>query len=452
MTRIPVHRNAKLLQPEDSERWPVMVFSHGLGGSRNAYSHICGLIASHGICVIAPDHRDTSAPVSFVRATANTPAKTVPYQKYSHTPSVEIYQARDGQLRIRLWELGLIHDTIVKIDKAECPQNLDHNHAEKSTPTEILPMFKDMLDVHRPGSIIWAGHSFGATTMVQLMKSTYYSSLPEPKGEFDEMLFLPDRSSHLTKQITSSSVALLLDMWCLPLRSQSTRWLWDKPMPCYDVSSNAPAGGKAILAVLSEAFFKWEGNLNDTKRILSPTDPSPSNFTRWTPYCFYPSSSAHLSQSDFGILFPLITSRVLKTKEPERILKLNARAMLQVLRNNGFNVAPPTPQDLDQPGAQTPAIADAAAATIGGVSPDSSLQEKPRQRRQDHDILSSVPGRVREWNAIPVEGFGAELISVDQDYKTPNMELDEAQVLDFYSAGNNSESSSSSTSLQEMLA
>src|ERR1700761_8913013 len=377
MTRIPVHRNAKLLQPESSERWPIMVFSHGLGGSRNAYSHICGLIASHGVCVIAPDHRDNSSPISFVRATTNTPARIIPYQRYSHTPSSEIYQARDAQLRIRLWELGLIHDTIVKIDLGECPPNLDHNHAEKGKRTEMLPMFKDLLDLHRPGSIIWAGHSFGATTMVQFMKSTYHGPPPEPKGEFDETVFLPDRSSHLTKQITSSSVALLLDMWCLPLRSPSTRWLWDKPMPCYDVSSNSPAGGKALLSVLSEAFSKWDGNLNDCKRALSPKDPSPSNFLRWTPYCFYPSSSAHLSQSDFGILFPLVTSRVLKTREPERILRLNARAMLQVLRNNGFDISSPTPTDLEEQ--EVPA------------RPDEALQEKPQRRRQDFDILSDVP-------------------------------------------------------------
>jgi platelet-activating factor acetylhydrolase len=422
MARIPVHRNAPLIAPDTSERWPVMIFSHGLGGSRNAYSHICGLIASHGVCVVTADHRDSSAPISFIRATSGTPEKMVNYQRYSHTPSPEVYQGRDAQLRIRLWELGLIHDAIVKIDKGGCPENLDPNYSSKDKSTEVLGMFKNLLHVHDPGSITWAGHSFGATSMIQLIKSTYYTP-PEPKGEFDESLFTPDRSSSIVKQITSSSVTLLLDLWCLPLRSRSTRWLWEKPMPCYDVSEDC-AGGKALLAVESEAFFKWEGNLNDTKRILSPKEPSPSNALRWEPYFFYPSASAHLSQSDFSIMFPWITGRVLKAKEPERILRLNARAMLQVLRNNGYNISPPTSRELDE------------SNTVGARA-DSPEREKPK-KLQDHDILSNVSDKMQDWHVIPLDGFVAASKSVDQDYKTPSAELDEGQVLDFYEGRDNS--------------
>jgi hypothetical protein len=112
--------------------------------------------------------------------------------------------------------------------------------------------------------------------------------------------------------------------------------------------------------------------------------------------------------------------------------------MLQVLRNNGFDIASPTPTDLEEQ--EVPA------------GPDEALQEKPQRRRQDFDILSDVPAKVRDWHAITVEGFGSELISVDQDYKTPNLELDEAQVLDFYNGRNNSESSSPNSSLSELQA
>ena len=65
---IPVRKNAPLLPPNTTnKRWPVMVFSHGLGGSRNAYSHLVGSIASHGMIVIAPEHRDGSTPISYIR-------------------------------------------------------------------------------------------------------------------------------------------------------------------------------------------------------------------------------------------------------------------------------------------------------------------------------------------------------------------------------------------------
>src|SRR5271170_2478988 len=97
---IPARKNAPVLHPT-LERWPVMIFSHGLGGSRNAYSHAAGSIASHGVIVICPEHRDGSAPISFVRSVPQgqekgekfqvTKSKSrVGYNRVSHTPSPEV--------------------------------------------------------------------------------------------------------------------------------------------------------------------------------------------------------------------------------------------------------------------------------------------------------------------------------------------------------------------------
>ena len=98
------YRNAQLSDPPTSNgRWPVTVFSHGLAGSRNAYSYICGNLASYGTIVIALDHRDGSSPVQYVRATAETDAYVVDTVKISHEPRQEVFEARDKQLRIRLW-------------------------------------------------------------------------------------------------------------------------------------------------------------------------------------------------------------------------------------------------------------------------------------------------------------------------------------------------------------
>jgi platelet-activating factor acetylhydrolase len=114
-------------------------------------------------------------------------------------------------------------------------------------------------------------------------------------------------------------------------------------MPAY--SPGGP-GGKVMLTILSEAFFKWSSNLNDTRHILSP----PATFTSLNPYAhfFYAPSSAHLSQSDFGILFPWSIRRFLKVEDPERIVKLNVRAILQSLRENGHIVADTSVFDMDE--------------------------------------------------------------------------------------------------------
>jgi platelet-activating factor acetylhydrolase len=330
-----------------------------------------------------------------------------------------------------MWELSLLHDAIVNIDLAQPDvrlNNLDSNLVERGVRTEMVGMFKDQLDVHRPGSIIWAGHSFGSATMVQFLKHTYYGPPAEEKNEFDEALFNPKRPSALVNQITNQSVTILLDMWCLPLRSRATRWLWDKPMPCYDVSRSNPAGGDALLTVLSEAFHKWTGNMGDTKLILNgslPEDTPVDNEIRLRPHAFYPETSAHLSQSDFNLLFPWLTSKVLKTKDPERLLNLNVRAILQLLRINNVDVAPTNKSELEADGITIDSGSETDSDADGKQTPD-----KSRALALDARILDpngGVPG----WFSISTDS--AEALHTEEDYKTPSAELDEAQALELVS-------------------
>lgn len=125
---IPAYRNAQLLEPPTSnERCPVTFFSHGLAGSRNTYSYVCGDLASHGMIVIAMDHRDGSSPVQYVRATAESEARIVNTIKISHEAGKEVFEARDKQLRIRLWEISTALEALVKIDAGEEVENLDEN-------------------------------------------------------------------------------------------------------------------------------------------------------------------------------------------------------------------------------------------------------------------------------------------------------------------------------------
>jgi len=115
-------------------------------------------------------------------------------------------------------------------------------------------------------------------------------------------------------------------------------------MPCY----NSQEGGTNLLAILSEAFFKWSSNLQETKLIVSKPSGSESSYQGQPgPHIFYPIASAHLSQSDFGVLFPWVTTKVFGAKEPERVLKLNVRAILQVLRNSKIEVANTSLGDLE---------------------------------------------------------------------------------------------------------
>ncbi|KAF4460328.1 hypothetical protein FALBO_12883 [Fusarium albosuccineum] len=346
-TTIPVHKNATLLDSTtEDKRWPTMIFSHGLGGCRNSYSYIAGSLASHGIVVICPEHRDGSAVASFIRIPEERDGKItsngrvhIPYDKISHDVCPEVYLAREAQLRIRCWEMGLIHQAMLAVDRGTPYTNLN-----RSTPS--LDRFIGKLNIHEPGSIMFAGHSFGGATVTQFLKSTYYASVSEVAA-MEKPLFTPAEGSEIRQQISEKTLVMLLDMWCFPLMAPNSAPLFNLPLPVYADKPTA-AGGKAILAVESEHFFKWTEHLHAKARVLSP-DPTakvvtpqlferPSGIKMSEPNFFYVINSAHLNQSDFGILFPWLTKRIFHAEQPERALRLNLRAQLQVLRENNIPV------------------------------------------------------------------------------------------------------------------
>ncbi len=355
-----------------------MVFAHGLGGSKNAYSHIVGSMASHGVVVIAPDFRDGSAPVSIVQNVDGTRSKVVGYRPLPHIYSREVEDGRDLQMKIRLWELGLIHEALLKIDRGEGLTNIVAQN-NKSAEGD-LSMFASMLDVHIPGRISWSGHSFGAATMVQLVKSVFYRSSSSPSSY--KPAFAPPLSSPIIRQITPASHLSLLDLWCLPLRSAKTAWLWDKPLPCYSPSG---PGGSNLVVILSESFFKWRANLEMTKRVVFPPstidDLAAEKFA--APHIFYRMASAHLSQSDFGLLSPGLTKRLLKADEPIRTLRLNVRAILEAMRQSRIEVAPTSSSDMEEE----------------AVVKESVFVNSQTSNGHDFNILAT-DGRVKGWVVV----------------------------------------------------
>ncbi|KAK4691242.1 hypothetical protein P7C71_g5712, partial [Lecanoromycetidae sp. Uapishka_2] len=261
-----------------------------------------------------------------------------------------------------------------------------------------LAMFASALDVHTPGKISWAGHSYGAATIVQFVKSVYYPIDNSTPSSY-KPLYDPSCDSALVQQITPSTSIALLDLWAPPIFVPRMKWLWQKPLPAYDVPNGSPP-----LAILSEAFFKWRSNLEDTKRALSPVNGENSNVH---PHIFYPISSAHLSQSDFGLLYPYLTKKFMKALEPERTLRLNVRAILESLRRSGIHVADTSALDME-------------ISTGGDPSNPREIEDKQvYSLSQDHTILAT-DGSVKGWIAVPpyqiknevrTNGFAAEVQS-----------------------------------------
>lgn len=436
--KLSAHNNAKPLSPPNatsnpSARWPLMIFSHGLAGQRTSYSHICSCMASHGMVVAAPEHRDGSAPVSYIARDAPEHApKVQPYTRFSHTPSDEVWQARDRQLRIRLWELGLLVEALAKIDCGAAPENLC---AAATTPRGALAWFRNTFDISTPGKVTFAGHSFGACTTLQLVKSVYWATHEHPSdvAEFEDAaapkqtrLFTPHLDATISSLITPTTPTILLDMWTLPLRSPFTQYLATLPMPHF--APENPYGGGAILSILSSAFAAWKENTDTLRQVLSdpyavvPAAAAPmangplknpylstliqadtaslrsasdsgyesetasqapstqasavwSGKPRQKAHIFYPLRSAHLSQSDYGVLFPTLTKYLAKGQDPERTILLNVRAMLEVLRRSGIE-----------------------------------LKSRVGMPSTDDKILSTQGGLVRGWVCVDADAKGEEAV------------------------------------------
>jgi platelet-activating factor acetylhydrolase len=355
----------------------VVVFSHGLGGTRNAYSHILGSLASHGVVVIAPEHRDGSCPISTIQG-----GNSVEYKHLPHTKAKGVLDEREQQLKVRLWELGLVYDALLKMEDGNPIQNF-----RKDDSAFDMSVFRNTLNVYEPGSITWAGHSFGAATSVQFVKSVFYRPPQNERSYHPLYVTAPD--SQLSKQITPRSSLDLLDIWMLPILSDTTAWLRNKPLPCY---TDPTIGGSNVLSILSEAFFKWQANFVEMKRIVSddPTGEKRTTQGQKQPHIFYPATSAHLSQSDFGVLFPRLVKIGLKALEPERAIRLNVRAMLEVMRIAGAEVANTSDVDME------------LAGNHFDKAKQSSIHDTGFGAGQDSGILKT-DGSVRGWISLSVK-------------------------------------------------
>ena len=346
-TKLPSFRNAKLAEhwapkanskdggwkvknerekpPEgcpEKPVFPLIMFSHGLGGTRTTYSSVCGEFASYGFIVCAVEHRDGSGPRTFVNhpheglgcreereATGHVDhfekerqhswdvqdfifPKQNPQDTFPGNERGVDHDLRTAQIHLRLAELEEAYEVIIAITDgmglSVAEKNLRNARGIGSSSRGLDGVEWDAWKGRvNTTQVTMVGHSFGAATTIELLRHA-------------------DRFQWVSQGI-------IYDIWGLALEPPETE-------PRRRI--NAP-----LLGINSEAFMYWADNFNAARTVCQ--EAREHGALTWL---MTVRGTVHISQSDFPILYPYIASLVLKqTMDPRRAIDVNISASLEYL-------------------------------------------------------------------------------------------------------------------------
>ncbi|KAB8338844.1 hypothetical protein FH972_021788 [Carpinus fangiana] len=340
--------------------FPLLIFSHGLGGTRTMYSELCGEFASYGMVVVAVEHRDGSGPRSYVnRGPKETDTKPDGKDTESHTmgnspedssrkgekvdyifpkdnpldtspnndKGVDV-ELRAAQIALRLAEIEEAYNAMCEITAGKGKEEIYDRNLRRKGFRGASSIGLDGIDwntwtsaFHTEGVTI-LGHSFGAATAIEALRQ-------------------PERF-HWVKQ------AVIYDIWGAAVRAADAqakeRSSAKSGDSCQDQSNDvadhvhstdAPGEDKGtgtialpLLAINSEAFSYWASNFSLVESLAA--EAAANAQPAWL---LTVRGTVHVSQSDFALLYPRLCSVFLKmTAHPRRALDINVDATLEFLR------------------------------------------------------------------------------------------------------------------------
>lgn len=351
-SKLPARRNSKLADgprppgtepaaretPLDDPRlkFPVIVFSHGLGGSRTMYSTVCGDLASHGFVVVAMEHRDGSGARSYVnvpegrnspelshdeRGSASgldlkhaTDAKGDGRPEVSrsymvdyifpkdnaqdtapHNPIGVDHELRDAQIQMRVAEIEEAYKVLQIINDGDpedwigkCNLRKKPNQGSSSRGLDGVDWsdWKDRLSLE---NVTAMGHSFGGATTAQILR--------------------------LNKEFPWIGQGILLDAW-------------GTATPEVQSGRAEQSITKPLLSIGSEAFMHWSENYDKIESICN--EAKQNSALSWM---MTVRGSTHMSQTDFAVLFPKWMDLFIKTLvHPQRGIYLTVAPTLEFLK------------------------------------------------------------------------------------------------------------------------
>ncbi|KAK9411025.1 platelet-activating factor acetylhydrolase [Crotalus adamanteus] len=261
------------------EKYPLIIFSHGLGGFRTLYSAICIEMASRGFVVAAVEHRDQSSSATYyykedptIGIKRKPPAlhkEWIFYRKLK--PDENEFSLRRQQVQQRADECIRALDLLLEINSGNPIKN-------------ILPLnfnwslLKDSIDLQKIAAM---GHSFGAATVIETLSKD-----------------------------TRFKCGVALDAWMLPLSDEVY-----------------PKVHQPLLFINSEKY-QWALNILEMKKL---------NYKGRERKMITIEGSVHQSFPDFTFLTGKIIGKIFKLRgdiDPQTAIDISNKASLAFLQKH----------------------------------------------------------------------------------------------------------------------
>ncbi|KIY49364.1 hypothetical protein FISHEDRAFT_12236, partial [Fistulina hepatica ATCC 64428] len=291
LLQMPVYPNAPLLQPKPSQQWPLVIFSHGLGGSRTTYSQFCSRIAATGKVVLAIEHRDGTGIACTPRvwnADGSRTSRPCVYLRETDIIWPEEQTVRHPLRRDQLVMRGYEVYQTYKAFSALLENRAAEVEVETMDGHDIDPSWARRCDkvpsVKYDSDITLAGHSFGGCTVYSIL------SRKAPAG-FTAM--------PITK-------ALLLDPWLEPI-PETPELCPFVDDGCSDATTKTGRDftiektHPRMLVINSEVFTLWKAHFARLRRVVEAWEPSHGRIVTLV-------GSQHAHFSDF-LLLPFVPGR-----------------------------------------------------------------------------------------------------------------------------------------------
>ncbi|WWD19258.1 hypothetical protein CI109_103716 [Kwoniella shandongensis] len=266
--KMPVYPLAPLIPPP-THKYPLVIFSHGLAGTRHTYSQYCSALASEGYVVLAVEHRDGSGPAVCMppqEGDKEDESRVMYYIKQTDLvwPSGEdksLTHFRTLQLDLRTHE---IYEAFYSFKRllSEADENVKVEGLEGEKRKDWVGSLKGNVDWEE---LRLTGHSFGGGTLLHLL------STPSPD------------SRHLPPLPVKQAIAL--DPWLDPIPLPSDKLDPPSPLP-------------PLLVLNSTGFTEWSVHFDRLMKMVKKAKGS----------LITVNGAGHQSFSDFPLLNPATQS------------------------------------------------------------------------------------------------------------------------------------------------